>query len=392
MTRQTSTGVRVVVVGALVVLAACGGSSGSADPVGGNPGTEPPATAAPEDDEPPSDAGPEENEPEVVAEEPVQESAPETAPQTEPEPEPVPPVEFPLTITDALGTEFTFDGPVSFGCVWTGCSEVHADLGIREGAASVSFAADGDTSSPFLYPVGPPEYIVADYLNVEDWAGADIDAVVSRVPQNPGIEAAAGGLLPTFYLHAPSYAESSVAGFDAYRENIWLFGQLLGEPQAAADTLANYDAMMVNLSAMSTPELASRTVSVIRNGEEYQPYTEDTPFCDVIQATGLGTCVIVGETAEMNAEAYLAIDPDWIVYYSGAVAASDRSDPVWPELSAVQNNQVVESVDASYHCCGARSLLLALQEFVHATVPDSGIEAPGPGLEFVPAASPLFER
>ncbi|MEM8706734.1 MAG: hypothetical protein AAGE98_09780 [Actinomycetota bacterium] len=41
-------------------------------------------------------------------------------------------------------------------------------------------------------------------------------------------------------------------------------------------------------------------------------------------------------------------------------------------------------------CCGDRTLLYGLQEFVAATMPELGIPAPGDPTEFDPSTSPLL--
>lgn len=384
-----------VFVASFVVLAACGGSSTSDDQAtDAGPSTSaeaPPTTDAAETDSTAVESS-ETATREVESSSNDAEPADTMADDVGQEPEAVPPVEFPLTISDALGNEFTFDEPVTFGCVFRTCTELHADLGVPEAAGSVLYAAGGNTESSIFYPAGPPSYIVADYRNPEDWAGSDVDAVVSRVPQNPLIENTAGDLALTYYVHSPTDEVSSLAGLDAYLDNLWRFGQMLDRPQAAANKIGDYEAMIANLSALSTPELAARTVSVLVSGEEYFLMSERSPFCDVIQTTGLGNCVSIGDNSEVNAEAYLALDPDWIVYYPGVTTAAERTDAVWPELSAVQNGQAYDSVNGDYHCCSARTLVVALQEFVHFSVPGADMPAPTEFSEFDPSTSPLFER
>ncbi|MEM8706522.1 MAG: hypothetical protein AAGE98_08695, partial [Actinomycetota bacterium] len=111
---------------------------------------------------------------------------------------------FPRTVTDALGTEFVLDGPARIGCVWTGCDEIHATLGVVIGAGAV---VDGFEDTALFYPLGPPEFIPSSPADVEAWAGADIDFVLSRIPENPLLRVVQD-VVNVFYLHHPAYGES----------------------------------------------------------------------------------------------------------------------------------------------------------------------------------------
>jgi len=152
---------------------------------------------------------------------------------------------FPLTITDAAGQEFTFDAPPKIGCDWYGCYEAMADLGIPLYAGAM---APEETTTVFYSPAGAPTHLIADSDNPESWAAAEIDLYMTRVPadasQDP-IKAVA----PIFYLHHPSYGDSTQTGYQAYVENLRILGQLTGQPSAATAAIGRFETVLTTLRA-----------------------------------------------------------------------------------------------------------------------------------------------
>lgn len=295
---------------------------------------------------------------------------------------------FPLTITDAAGREHTFDAPPRIGCLWFGCTEIMADLGVPAHAGSeVAIEDDG----PFYYPAGPPAEFVTDFTDPEDWARTGVEVIMHRVPETPendALEQAA----PVFYLHHPSYGESSETGVAAYRANLEILGRLTGRTEQAQAALARFDGVLDGLRAAAPPGAAGTTVAPMFSSDDgtYSVTGRENPFCVTLAENGLGQCVDTGDDAEVNAEAFLALDPDWIAYQVFADESwTGRVDPVWSRLTAVAQQQVYDAGNRIY-CCSLRGLEHALQEYAHHVFgPEAGIPAPGPVADFDPAASPL---
>ncbi|MEM9200266.1 MAG: ABC transporter substrate-binding protein [Actinomycetota bacterium] len=301
----------------------------------------------------------------------------------------VEPVEFPLTINDAIGREVTLDGPARIGCYWTGCTEILASLGIVPAAAAIPGGTTED--DVFYYPVGPPEFVITNINDFEAWSGADINFVINRGPEGAQ-DAIIDNFVGRFYLHAPGLTDTNLTGYDAHSANIRLVGQILGMPEEAEAAVARMETAIATLAALSTPDLAERSFAYLFNGEGYRVMTDETPFCAAIADAGVGTCLPLSE-GELNAEAFLELDPDVIAVQAGfndvGYTTETRDDPVWERLSAVQNGTAYDSDDRLYWCCGPRSLIWALQDFAAYAIPDSGIPAPGPLGEFDPTTSPL---
>jgi len=298
---------------------------------------------------------------------------------------------FPLTIADAAGQEFTFKEPARIGCLWYGCTEAMADLGIPMYASIIS---EEEAQTAFYAPAGPPTHLIEDWQNPELWAAVEADVILTRVPvspENDALEAAA----PVFYLHHPSYGESNETGYQAYIENLQLLGQLSGNPEAADAAIARFETLKENLAALATEETADQTVAVLFSGEGFRGLSVDNPFCVLLAEAGLGQCPEAGEDEawlDMNAEQFLALDPDWIVYQTfGEESYEDREDPVWSELTAVKEGRVFDTVSNRYYCCSTRGLIHAFQDYVSNVLPDAGIPNPGPQLEFDANESPLVQ-
>ncbi|MEM7141686.1 MAG: ABC transporter substrate-binding protein [Actinomycetota bacterium] len=393
--------VLAVVAIAALVAAACGdaeddadasASQGESGSSGADTATEPADTATEPADTPDaggSDDGGSDDGASSSDSEPADGVEPAPAGLVVPE---VDPVEFPLTITDAIGRELTLDEPARIGCYWTGCTEIFASLGVPPDAATVPGGTPEDGA--FYFPVGPPDFVPSAFNDLEAWAGADINFVVGRGPQGPN-DAVIEEFVDIFYLHAPGLTDTNLIGYDAHSENIRMLGQLLGMAQEAEVAVARMEAAIATLAEFSTPELADRSFAYLFNEEGYRVMTDDTPFCAAIAEAGVGTCLPLRD-GELNAEAFLELDPDVIAVQAGFNAVGytteTRDDPVWSRLTAVQNGTAYDSDDRLYWCCGSRSLIWALQDFAAYAIPDSGIPAPGPLGVFDPTTSPLVPQ
>jgi len=293
---------------------------------------------------------------------------------------------FPLTITDAAGQEFTFDEPPKIGCLWTGCTEVLADLGVPPYA--------GDSwleevyASVLFFPAGPPAHTIADAYNPEDWAAAEVDLILMRLPVTPNVEPLTAAA-PIFYLHAPSFDATSVRGYQAYLENIRLVGQLIDQPAAAAAAIARFEDLVAGLHQLATPATTALSVAILWEDEAFHAVDSNNPFCVVIQETGLGNCIEAPLWEEINPEAFLALDPDLILVMQETEAFAERTNPVWAQLSAVKNGKVY-GVSGLYYCCGARALAYDLHEYAHIILP-AVVADPGPTADYDPAQSPLLQ-
>jgi ABC-type Fe3+-hydroxamate transport system substrate-binding protein len=249
-----------------------------------------------------------------------------------------------------------------------------------------------ETSSAFLFPNGAPEHVITNPESVEDWAKADVDVIVNadELPQWEALAAAA----PIFHYYFPLIEgpNAEYPGVEALKQNIRLLGQMTGEPEAAEDAVGRYDRYIEAIAAAAPPEAAEQTVAFLQATDDgtYRTVSQDqlVILCDALIDAGLGKCIEGTESGAINAEDFLAQDPDWIVYSFGD--HTERDDPVWGLLSAVKNDQVYDS-DNWLVGESLRIIEHALQELAYHSLPESGIPDPGPMEDFDSASSPLAQ-
>lgn len=288
-----------------------------------------------------------------------------------------------VDVVDAAGTTHTVETPARIGCLWYGCTEDMADLGIPPTAAGVS---KGELDSAFLFPAGPPEHRINDTTSIDAWAAAEPDLIITIVDDNPDFDAL-DQVAPIFRYYS-IYSPGELEGVDQLKENLRNLGELIGEEDAADEAIGRYDDLVETLRSTSTPETADRSVALLYATDDgtYQmprPLERDLA-CEALEDSELGTCIPGTESGAINAEELLRLDPDWIVYSGGdGTRAADRDDPVWSQLSAVKNGQVY---DTDNYLVGEslRILYHMLQEFAYHTMPDEDIPDPGPFFDFDP--------
>jgi len=312
--------------------------------------------------------------------------------------EPVTPVEFPLTFEDGGGKTHTIDEPFTkVGCLYSGCEEAMADLGLLPNAI-----LSGGQDGPLLRPVGTAPYEIQDEVSAEEWAKSGSDVIVDLAgPIGEDDARALKSVAPVVFMNAPYQVwnpDRVVGGVEAWKQDLWMLGQITDNPDKAKEAIERFDRFVAGLQALAPDDAASTEVanlSVEDNGV-YSLTDPDSPFCDALERYELGTCTRIdgwdADTWEVNAEAFLAADPEWIAYtvYDDSQSYQDRDDPVWKRLTAVQEGQVFDF--SRSNCCGLRILTLALQDYAfHVWGPESGVEDPGPEAEFDPAASEVLK-
>jgi ABC-type Fe3+-hydroxamate transport system substrate-binding protein len=309
----------------------------------------------------------------------------------------------PVTVVDAAGQSHTFDKPVTrIGCNWVGCMEVLADLGVRVRASET----DQIEGSKLFFPVGEPEFDL-DKLggaeNPESWAQTDIELIGDRGPEDPALKALAE-VADMFYLYAPGFdTDAKYTGTDAYEENLRLMGKVTGRSAQAEEVITRFQDFVTALKAKAPAGAADITVSPLlaTNDGTYITQPASSAFCVALEQNALGRCATSAKfdasTWEINPEAYLAMNPDWIAYtgsvgYADADATSKttwkaRHDPVWDKLAAVQQGHVYDTAD-QMHCCGLRTLEYHLRDYAfHVWGPASGVPDPGILIDFDPTTA-----
>lgn len=293
---------------------------------------------------------------------------------------------FPVTLTDATGREFTFDAPPKIGCLWDACTEILADLQVIPYASDVP----PGQQATFYFPLGGSSVVIADVNNVEEWAASGVELIVTIGPPRPeweALEAAA----PVFYIWWAG--ASGKTPLEEYIANLHTFATILGRQAEADAIVAEFERFRAALRAAAPANAVTTTVALIFAGDGYQVTPANEAFCNVVEADKFARCVGPDsyEEMEVNAEAFLAMNPDWIVYQAfGGESWRSRSDPVWSQLAAVQSSQIYDT-GARYYCCSLRSLTFSLQEYASHAFGADVVPSPGDWKEFDPRQSALVQ-
>jgi len=307
-------------------------------------------------------------------------------------------ITYPLTLTDGAGHEITVEQPFTkVGCLYSGCEEAMADLALLPNAILA-----GEQPGAFLRPVGTAPHEIKDEVSAEEWAKSDSDVIVDLAgPIGEDDKRALESVAPVIFMNAP-YAvwnpDRVVPGVDAWKEDLWMMGLLTGKAEAAQAAIARFEQFMAGLQALAPEDAAEQEVANLSADADgvYSLMDPASPFCEALQTYELGKCATIdgwdAESWEVNAEAFLTADPQWIAYtvYDDSQTYKSRKDPVWTRLTAVREGRVFDF--SRTNCCGLRMLEHSLQDYAfHVWGPDSGVPDPGPENDFDPTKSPVLE-
>jgi ABC-type Fe3+-hydroxamate transport system substrate-binding protein len=327
--------------------------------------------------------------------------APTASPSPEPTSSPSPAaVAYPVEITDANGNIHTIDAPVTrFGSMWDGAVLALADLGLPVHAESYG----NDPASVFYYPNGAPAEQGLEY-DVEKWAASEVELILTAAPGFAGFDdVVEDALQNVVYLHFPPRDTTSPPGADAWIENLRLVAMMADRLSEADAAVARYEQVVAALTERAPADAADIDVmqQIVTDDGSYVILPAGTPFCETLEEHGWGRCAVPEElrgqteqnVLEVNAEAVLELDPDWISYvvFDPSQTFASRDDAVWQDLGAVAADQVYDTGNG-YNCCMLRHLEWALQHYAHHVWgEEAGVPDPGPILEFDPWQSALLE-
>lgn len=301
-----------VLIAVTLLLAACGGQPAAVE-----------STAAP---------AAAENAPTVAPTDPTSTAAPAAAASAE---------GFPRTITDGAGRELTFEKPPerivtyyndSFGML--------ATLGVMPVAQSVN--PEMLTDPIYFGEAGAsiPTIGYTDAPDLEDVAAARPDLVlVYSLEEAQALE----GIAPAFVTPNPATLEELYA-------SVRLYGELLGLEDEAEAVVQRFQDRL-NAYAKANEANAEQTILKLARYEgQFSVATRADPVCQMLNV--VATCdwepsaPDEGWGYDTSIEGVLALNPDIIIFNNwtdqsfAEALAEVEADPLWNELSAVQNGRV----------------------------------------------------
>lgn len=296
------------------------------------------------------------------------------------------PADGPITVTDGSDTLVTLDQPATrVLCLTSNCVDILADLGVEPYAV---LTADTETigqlpeffgarASAFL-PIGGSWMEPA----IEEVIAAQPDLIIGHPFAHSELRGQLEGTAPLYLVH-------SIRSLDDAVRNLKEVAQLLDRSDAATAAVAGFEAKLadyrarsprtltalmiegsdVNISAMTSESVVGQLLA------EVTLYPWTTPEGMTVEWVGY---------IPYSLERVLADNPDVLfvnsVSWTGPVEPLSQqfaANPVWAQLTAVQQGRVYEVEDQIWHnVSGLRTLGLLLDQAMGTLYPETFPELP----------------
>lgn len=261
---------------------------------------------------------------------------------------------FPLTIVDASGQELTFDEPPHrVICYYTGCIEALVALGMR--------------------PIAVPEWF-DQFPNLTLQNTPDGMADVEIIPVNDGVPSpeVVAALQPDLVM-TDADGVAALAGiapaFDTYRlnslddviSNLRRYAELLNRETEAETMIAAFEARLGAYARLTPDDLTVMSIGVDMGDPTYRDFlfvrSTNSPDCEILNLVAQCPWELPPSSDSWwssfpaNFEYLMEKDPDVIltssIYYPDPdeVRQTIYSDPVWSQLSAVENARYILAPD-----------------------------------------------
>jgi len=273
---------------------------------------------------------------------------------------------FPVTVVDGLGTEVTLDAPPTRIVSMTlGTDELLLDLVGPERIAAITYLASDATTSniagrPELEQIGAtvepnpsPEQIIAlepDLVFVASFT----DATVIEQLRSAGLTV---------------FAVGSFNSIEAMQENILTIGELVGEPERAAELVAEMDATLAAVEqAVQGAEGEPPSVLYLSTGGWVAGSA--TTVDDMInRAGGTNIAADLVDWNQISEEALIELNPDVVVLSPYVTDEEFAGNPAFSGMAAVEAGRVFAIHDA-YMSATSHYIVRGVEVLAHRLYPD----------------------
>jgi iron complex transport system substrate-binding protein len=260
-----------------------------------------------------------------------------------------------ITVTDSTGTAVTLDAPAErIACLTMMCVDALKEVGIVPVAYREELAVD----DRFFGPDTQMRQITGGFgeENVEDIALSQPDLVIGLGGVQDGLRGAVTESAPLYLVNPTSWRDSI--------EFLRTVGQLTGR-QAQADAAAQRFIDRVGDAQQNRSDLT--TLSMYGEPGSLGVDSVETPVGSLLaEISNYPWQAGADAFATVSVEQIAAVDPDVIfaqAFSSGEdtepLSARLAANPVWPSISAAQNDRVVE-VEASVWATGRGTISLGI--------------------------------
>lgn len=294
------------------------------------------------------------------------EEQPEVETPAEP-PEEVAEVEFPVTLTDAVGEEVVIEEePEAIVSMIPSNTEIVYELGLGDKMVGVSDFANYPPEAADVEKIGGQEF------NVEKIISLNPDIVLAH---ESGLGMGTGGLDQLTDAGLTVFVVDNAESFEDVYETITVIGQATGAAEEAAAIVERMEVQVDEIAEQASNVEEPKTVFV-EVGSDPEIYTTGSgTFMDemlnIINAEN-----VAGDQegwVSMDPEAIVAADPDVIVTTEGGYIENAveqiKSRPGFAEVTAVEEDAVY-SVDSDAVTRSGPRLTAGLMELAEAIYPE----------------------
>jgi iron complex transport system substrate-binding protein len=268
--------------------------------------------------------------------------------------------QFPVTITDGSGAQYTFDAPVErIVCLSAGCQDNLFTLGLTP----MAIASPMVTVHELLYGAAPSEAVTLINLSgisepdIEQIAGLQPDVVIGSIGLHDGVRVAleSTGETPVLleYPRTPDETFASLrmtAAITETTDEAEVTIQLFEDRMNAYGALAAGDASVALVFGQGSPEATFVEAADAQNCLTFSTYRLATCPFELPENAGMFASFGYGQ---FSFEGMLELNPD-VLLFAGydnlgvtdpAILEAFNANPLWNALDAVQNERVY-SVDS----------------------------------------------
>ncbi len=225
-----------------------------------------------------------------------------------------------------------------------GHARLHPDISVFDGIESLNASDDG--------------------IDIEQLLALDLDYIItteSNIEHADKLEMVA----PTYFL--PNSLSTDADGYRDWKQQHLIIGELVGEPELAAQQVAEYEALVESYMEQIGDSIKDKSAMVFQvstKGVQYSTITHQQIYAEL--GFELPELLVDADISGTIALENLAtINPDYIFVNVESLEdfATYEASPIWQNLTAVQNGHVFEFAHNVWNRSnGSRANLYQLQD------------------------------
>ncbi len=273
---------------------------------------------------------------------------------------------FSVTVTDGLGTEVTLNKkPQRIVSMTLGTDEILLDLVGPERLGAITYLASDPTTSNIaerlelaqipnvIQPNPSPEQIIALEPDLVFVATFTDPAVIQQL-RDAGMTVFAVGFF------------SSV---EAIQQNILTIGEMVGEPDRAAEMVAQMDAELDEISQAVAGASGEKPTVLYLASQGWVAGSATTTDDIITRAGGVNAAAALTDWNQVSEEAIIEMDPAFVILSPYVTEEEFIANPVFADMAAVREGHAVPISDA-YMSATSQYIVRGVRSVAHLLYPD----------------------